>query len=77
VETVGLIQVGDPRTAIVYFGGGHAPTRSFGLAGASVFRGPEGYGASSRIYSTRILRLSEGLPRAGVIVADRRVRPAG
>jgi PII-like signaling protein len=42
--------------------------RSFGLAGASVFRGPEGYGASSRIHSTLILGLSEDLPTAVVIV---------
>jgi PII-like signaling protein len=41
---------------------------SFGLAGASVFRGLEGYGASSRIHSTRILSLSEDLPLAVVMV---------
>jgi PII-like signaling protein len=36
--------------------------RSRGLAGATVFRGFEGYGAHSRIHTSRILRLSEDLP---------------
>jgi PII-like signaling protein len=47
--------------------------RASGLAGASVFRGIEGFGASSRIHTTRILSLSEDLPLAIVIVdaADR------
>jgi uncharacterized protein len=35
---------------------------SAGLAGASVVRGCEGFGASSRIHTTRILSLSEDLP---------------
>lgn len=39
-----------------------------GLAGASVIRGIEGYGASSQIHTTRILSLSEDLPLAIVIV---------
>ncbi|MET7459200.1 DUF190 domain-containing protein [Nonomuraea sp. NPDC005501] len=39
-----------------------------GLAGASVMRGIEGFGASSRIHTTRILSLSEDLPLAIVIV---------
>src|ERR671928_195488 len=39
-----------------------------GLAGASVFRGIEGYGATSRIHTTRLLSLSEDLPVAVVIV---------
>lgn len=39
-----------------------------GLAGASVFRGVEGYGASNHIHTTRILSLSEDLPIAVVIV---------
>jgi len=39
-----------------------------GLAGASVFRGIEGYGASNHIHTTRILSLSEDLPVAVVIV---------
>jgi PII-like signaling protein len=33
-----------------------------GMAGATTVRGIEGYGASSKIHSTRILRLSEDLP---------------
>ncbi|TDD57261.1 DUF190 domain-containing protein [Nonomuraea terrae] len=41
-----------------------------GLAGASVFRGVEGYGAASRIHTTRILSLSEDLPMAIVIVDE-------
>ncbi|GGN32146.1 UPF0166 protein [Streptomyces kronopolitis] len=41
-----------------------------GLAGASVFRGIEGYGASSLIHTTRLLSLSEDLPVAVVIVDD-------
>jgi PII-like signaling protein len=39
-----------------------------GLAGASVFRGIEGFGASSRIHTSRILSLSEDLPVAVVVV---------
>lgn len=44
-----------------------------GLAGATVLRGIEGYGASSRIHTTRLLSLSEDLPIAVIIVdaADR------
>ena len=41
-----------------------------GLAGASVLRGVEGYGASSRIHTTRLLSLSEDLPIA-IIIVDR------
>ena len=40
-----------------------------GLAGACVIRGCEGFGASSRIHTSRILSLSEDLP-ALVIVID-------
>jgi uncharacterized protein len=36
--------------------------REKGLAGATVLRGMEGFGAHSLIHSTRILRLSEDLP---------------
>ncbi len=36
--------------------------RDQGLAGATVLRGIEGYGASSRMHTARILRLSEDLP---------------
>jgi PII-like signaling protein len=39
-----------------------------GLAGASVFRGVEGYGASNHIHTSRILSLSDDLPMAIVIV---------
>ena len=39
-----------------------------GLAGASVFRGVEGYGASNHIHTTRILSLSDDLPVAIVII---------
>ncbi|MEU6657491.1 DUF190 domain-containing protein [Streptomyces sp. NPDC046821] len=39
-----------------------------GLAGASVFRGIEGFGASSLIHTSRLLSLSEDLPVAVVIV---------
>jgi PII-like signaling protein len=39
-----------------------------GLAGATVLRGVEGYGASSRIHTTRLLSLSEDLPVVIVIV---------
>jgi uncharacterized protein len=46
---------------------------SFGLAGTSVFRGLEGYVASSRIHSSRILSLSEDLPLA-VVIVDREER---
>lgn len=41
-----------------------------GLAGASVLRGVEGYGASTHIHTTRILSLAEDLPLAIVIVDD-------
>lgn len=49
---------------------GHAPlyeaivqrAREKGLAGATVLRGVEGFGAESRIHSARILRLSQDLP---------------
>jgi len=36
--------------------------RHDGLAGATVLRGVEGFGANSRIHTTKILRLSEDLP---------------
>jgi uncharacterized protein len=39
-----------------------------GLAGASVFRGLEGFGASSRIHTSRLLSLSEDLPLVIIIV---------
>jgi PII-like signaling protein len=36
--------------------------RKAGLAGATVLRGPMGFGASSRLHTAKILRLSEDLP---------------
>lgn len=36
--------------------------REWGLAGATVWRGIESFGAGSRIHTARILRLSEDLP---------------
>jgi PII-like signaling protein len=36
--------------------------RELHLAGATVLRGPIGYGMSSRLHSAKILRLSEDLP---------------
>jgi uncharacterized protein len=36
--------------------------RREGLAGATVLRGIEGFGASSHLHTSRILRLSEDLP---------------
>ena len=36
--------------------------RELGLAGATVLRGTMGFGASSRIHTAKILRLSEDLP---------------
>ena len=36
--------------------------RAEGLAGATVLRGIEGFGADSHIHTSRILRLSEDLP---------------
>lgn len=36
--------------------------RGRGLAGATVLRGILGFGANSRIHTSRILRLSQGLP---------------
>ncbi|MCY0962006.1 DUF190 domain-containing protein [Streptomyces sp. H27-H5] len=49
--------------------------RKAGLAGASVFRGIEGFGASSLIHTQRLLSLSDDLPVAVIIVdADDKVR---
>ncbi|NQT86540.1 DUF190 domain-containing protein [bacterium] len=36
--------------------------RELGLAGATVLRGLEGFGASSRIHTAKLLRLSDDLP---------------
>ncbi|WP_199431672.1 DUF190 domain-containing protein [Qaidamihabitans albus] len=49
--------------------------RDAGLAGASVLRGIEGYGAGSLIHTSRLLSLSEDLPVAVVIIdEEQRVR---
>ena len=46
-----------------------------GLAGASVLRGIEGFGATSRIHTSRLLSLSEDLPIAIIIVdAENEIR---
>lgn len=46
-----------------------------GLAGASVFRGIEGFGGSQHIHTTRLLSLGEDLPVAVVVVdTEDRVR---
>jgi PII-like signaling protein len=42
--------------------------RESGLAGATVLRGLEGFGAQSRIHTAKILRLSEDLPMVVEIV---------
>lgn len=49
--------------------------RAAGLAGASVFRGVESYGAHSVIHTTRFLSMSEDLPVLITIVdAEDRLR---
>jgi PII-like signaling protein len=46
-----------------------------GLAGATVLRGIEGFGATSRIHTTRLLSLTEDLPVVIVIVdAEEKIR---
>ena len=47
--------------------------REEGLAGATVLRGMEGFGAHSRIHTTKVLRLSTDLPIV-VEIADRAER---
>jgi PII-like signaling protein len=42
--------------------------REHGLAGATVLRGPMGFGANSRIHTAKIVRLSEDLPMIVEIV---------
>lgn len=44
--------------------------REMGLAGATVLRGPMGFGKSSRLHTTKILRLSQDLPLIIEIVDD-------
>ncbi len=51
--------------------------RELGLAGATVWRGIEGYGAASRIHTAKILRLSEDLPMLIEIVdTEEKIRAA-
>jgi len=51
--------------------------RELGLAGATVWRGVEGYGAASRIHTAKILRLSEDLPIIIEIVdSEEKIRAA-
>jgi len=50
--------------------------RERGLAGATVVRGMLGFGANSRIHTTKILRLSEDLPVV-IEIVDRPERIAG
>jgi PII-like signaling protein len=46
-----------------------------GLAGASVLRGIEGFGASSRIHTSHLLSVSDDLPVAIIIVdTDSKIR---
>lgn len=55
---------------------GHSPlyeaivmkAREVGMAGATVLRGPMGYGHSSRVHTAKILDLSEDLPMVIEIV---------
>ena len=57
---------------------GHTPlateivqhAHSAGLAGVTVLRGVEGYGASNHIHTTRILSLSADLPMVVIIVDE-------
>lgn len=42
--------------------------RELHMAGATVLRGPMGFGADSRIHTTKILRLSEDLPIVVIII---------
>lgn len=49
--------------------------RDRGIAGATVFRGIEGFGANARLHTSRLLRLSEDLPiLIEVVDAEDRVR---
>ncbi len=47
--------------------------RAKGIAGATVMRGIEGFGAHARLHTTRLLRLSEDLPLL-IEVVDREDR---
>ena len=45
--------------------------RAMGLAGATVLRGPMGFGHSSHLHSAKILRLSDDLPVVIEVVDSR------
>lgn len=45
--------------------------REMHIAGATVLRGPMGYGANSRLHTLKVLRLSEDLPMVIEIVDSR------
>jgi hypothetical protein len=47
--------------------------RELHMAGATVLRGPMGFGAHSRLHTTKILRLSEDLPIV-IEIVDRKER---
>ncbi len=47
--------------------------REMGLAGATVLRGVEGFGAHSRLHTAKVLRLSENLPIV-IEIVDREER---
>ncbi|GHE75606.1 hypothetical protein GCM10017786_00400 [Amycolatopsis deserti] len=47
-----------------------------GLAGATVIRGIEGYGANSRIHTAHVFRLSDDLPLV-IVIADTEDRIRG
>ena len=47
--------------------------REMGMAGATVVRGAEGFGAHSRLHTAKVLRLSEDLPMV-VEMVDREER---
>ena len=81
--------VGDGKLLRIFVGesdrhAGHAlydaivlKARELGLAGATVWRGIEGYGAGSRIHTAKILRLSEDLPILVEIVdTEEKIRAA-
>ncbi|MES4889676.1 DUF190 domain-containing protein [Streptomyces sp. NPDC096012] len=43
---------------------------AFGLAGATVFRGLEGYGATSIVHTTRLLSMADDLPVTIIIIDE-------
>lgn len=47
--------------------------RELGMAGATVLRGVMGFGASSRVHTLKVLRLSEDLPMV-IEIVDKRER---